>query len=341
MYGTVNTSWITLNRACNLDCEWCYAKNAKIDEMNISDAIEILHFLKTINVSNVTLIGGEPTIYKDLIPLLNMARDNNIHAGIVTNGIALKNKEYLERLIDAGLNGIGLSCKGYNRDSFIQTTGKDMYFDVLKAISNLSETGVPFSVAFVLTKDNIRHIYKGINDVVAAGAKNVRLSFCYDFDACRSSVSALDNPFELAKEFQNCYKEIELASHGNLNLFQSLPLCVWDKDFILELESKNQISSVCQLLRKSGLIFDCDLSIIPCNAMYDYKIGEFKESFYDADSFNDYWNSQKIITFYNKLRAVPDLECTTCQLYKKCAGGCVSNWFNYSFNDLKKMKGEL
>ena len=43
MNGKVSTCWLTINRACNLNCHWCYAKNATIQDMHIDDAFSIIN----------------------------------------------------------------------------------------------------------------------------------------------------------------------------------------------------------------------------------------------------------------------------------------------------------
>lgn len=338
MNGKVSSCWLTINRACNLNCQWCYAKNATVQDMEIQDATKIIEFLPTIDVHDIILIGGEPTVYKDLVQVLERSKENGIEVGIVTNGIALKNESYLSRLAEAGVSHFGVSMKGFDRQSYIETTGKDGYQDVLTAISNLSKTEIPFSVSFVMTEENISKIHLGVADVIKAGAKRVRLSFCYDFEACRTDVRAVRNPFVLAKLFEENYPAINEACNGNMGLFQSLPFCVFNQEFVETLNNRNQLTSVCQVLQKNGLVFDTDLSIIPCNAMYDFKIGRFGESFNDAESFYTYWNGKEIEEFYCKLRALPDAACTKCDSCANCGGGCVSNWFNYSFDELMKMK---
>lgn len=341
MYGKVGICWLNLNRNCNLNCSWCYAKNAGNQEVSVYDACRIIDFLVELKVNHLTLIGGEPTVYKDLDKVLRHAHKNNINVGIVTNGIRLSDKSYLEYLLSCGLKDVGLSLKGYNQDNFKKTTGVNSYSNVLKGIQNLKDLNVPFSVSFVIAKDDIKHISSGIKDARSHGAESFNFGFCADFEACRTDKISIENPFLLAEEFEKYYQDIDLASNGRFVLHQTLPLCVWNKEIIETLSTKHQIRSSCQLLKKNGLIFNTDLSIIPCNSMYDYRIGKFGEDFSDATSFLEFWNSDKVMNFYSKLAALPDIECKTCEGWKLCGGGCVANWFNYNFDMLKKQKQDL
>lgn len=339
MYGKVTNCWITLNRACNLKCEWCYAKDASNRTMQFEDVTKVLDFLKQIDVHSVTLIGGEPTVYPEIFEVIKKARNNGIRVGMVTNGVKLVNKKFLDELIDSGISSISVSLKGYDKESFIETAKCDAFEDVLQGIRNLSDNSVPYSVSFVLTEKNIPFISKGIDSIVQCGAKSIGLAFCYNFESCRSNQPGIVNPYLFSQIFMDNYEEINTASNGRFSLHQTLPLCVWPIEFIEKLNERRQIRSICQLLNKNGLIFDTDLSVIPCNAMYDYKFGKYGVDFEDAITFDKFWNSEKVQQIYDKLRALPDHECAICERYVNCGGGCVSNWFNYSFGELKRMKG--
>ena len=172
MYGKVGICWLNLNRKCNLKCNWCYAKNANDQELSVNDAYRIIDFLLDIKINHLTLIGGEPTVYRDLDKIVYYAHEKNINVGIVTNGVQLSEKKYLEHLVACGLKDVGLSLKGYDRLSFKTTTGVDSYSKALLGIQNLKELNIPFSVSFVISKDDIKHISSGIRDARMYGAES-------------------------------------------------------------------------------------------------------------------------------------------------------------------------
>ncbi len=342
METKIKGSWLTVNRKCNISCEWCYAKNSPKTEMSLSNATKLLSFLEQLGVKRVIIIGGEPTLYKHLPELIKNAASRNMQTVLITNGILIADESYIEKLAKEGLNRINISLKGYDRESYYKTTGCDKYEEVLQGIRFASKYIKYNTVSFVLTSNNIERIHKGIKDAVDYGASNIGLSFCYNFDTCHSDFptnnTAYENPYELASLFENNYSSINKAANSNFNLFQTLPLCVWNEDFLKILKNNHQISSICQLLCKNGLIFDTDMTLIPCNAMYNTKLGKFGNDFSDNEQFCDFWQSKNIQHFYNKITAYPDKKCIDCNHWKNCGGGCISNWFNYSFKELEKMR---
>ena len=340
MENRVTACWLTINRACNLRCKWCYARNADRAQMDLTSIKELLDFLVTTDIRNVIILGGEPTCADYLIELISACKKRALKSIVVTNGIKLADGDYLDTLVAAGVNSISLSQKAHDRKSYIEVTGVDCYNAFLQAVRNVSQTGIDSVASFVLTTENIPFLPQSIRMLRECGAKKFSLGFCYDFEVCRSAKGNPENPYRLWNTFSAYYEEIHAASEGKFVLQMGLPLCVDNQGLVDVLNERGQILTVCQLLRRSGLILDTDMSIIPCNAMFNYKLGKYGASFTDRRSFEQFWSSKVLTVFYNKLRAAPDKECLKCGLWSNCGGGCISNWFNYSFSELKGMKGD-
>lgn len=340
MGNNITACWITINRACNLKCTWCYAKSAENSQMDFSSIKQLLDFLTTMSIKNVIILGGEPTCSRDLISIISECKKRQIYSIVVTNGIRLADKDYLESLIAAGVGTINMSQKAHSSKDYLEVTGVDCYNKFLHAVRNVSQTGVDFVVSYVLTSQSIQHIPESMISLRECGAKRFSLGFCYDFEICRSAKSSPENPYILWNEFSKYYNDINAACEGKFILQMGLPICVADMDLINLMNERKQILTVCQLLRRTGLILDTDMSVIPCNAMFNYKLGKFGISFTDKDSFDRFWNSDELNEFYNRLKAAPSVECVKCNSWENCGGGCISNWFNYKFEELSRLKEE-
>lgn len=74
---------------CNLECEYCDTKwaNTLLRPMEILNESEILDYIKSTGIKNVTLTGGEPLIQEGIeILIKTLAAEKNIHVEIETNG---------------------------------------------------------------------------------------------------------------------------------------------------------------------------------------------------------------------------------------------------------------
>lgn len=332
--------WLTVNRACNLRCKWCYAQSTNFlasDDMELDVAKQAIDICKEMKIKHIIIIGGEPTIYKNLFNVIDYCHSQNLGCGIVTNGLACKDLSFVNELKQHKINSISLSLKGENRDIFKEITGRDAYEDTKEAITNCLNNGVRVTVSMVLTEENINSFLSGIKEMVSLGVKDFHFSFCYEFDMQmeHNNYLKIHNPRKLIKDFMNIYPELDKITNHNFTFQNGLPLCLWDEKDIELLKKNGQISTVCQLLGKSGLIFDPKGYVIPCNAMPSIKLGQLNKDFSNSKELIDYMESEPIKKVYNKLCGVPDLDCLKCSKLENCGGGCVCQWTNYSFDDLK------
>ena len=110
---------IVATNSCQCDCPYCI--NSLTDrtlqmplekaKKNISKAI------KELDVKEAVILGGEPTLYKDLFPLINFLKESSLRrVGLTTNGIKLKDRDFLINLIHTGIDFINIS---YHNEDFI------------------------------------------------------------------------------------------------------------------------------------------------------------------------------------------------------------------------------
>ena len=333
--------WITVNRDCNIACKWCYAKNIDKNEicrMPLTSAKKIVDMCKELGITSVVLIGGEPTLYQPLTDLISYCKYLNINTTLITNGIKLSDEIYCRELIHAGLTGVNLSLKGNDKENFEVVAGKDYFEKVLQGIENINKNNLSNSVSMVITNENINTFLDGIRAAKSAGAKFFTLSYCYNFNVCgEKDYLTKNNIRALIDGFVENYEELDKITEGKFSFSQSLPLCLWDEAFIKKLETKGQISSVCQLLKRAGLIFDTEGNLIPCNAMHQLKLGKLGKDFNSAKELLEYIDNKEINNVYDKLCAVPDKLCLECEKYANCGGGCVTQWTNYNFDEIKNI----
>jgi len=96
---------------CNLKCKYCYTLSNSSLLLPEDRPIEKLTGIIKNFDGNVTLIGGEPTIRKDLIQLVRIAKgsDNKQKISIATNGQRLRDINLVKELKESGLDFVFLS----------------------------------------------------------------------------------------------------------------------------------------------------------------------------------------------------------------------------------------
>lgn len=100
---------------------------------------------------------------------------------------------------------------------------------------------------------------------------------------------------------------------------------------------KNKLALPCQIHTKSGITFDTDLNLIPCNMGLDIKLGQFGKDFSNFKEFRKFAKKGKYREVNDELSQIPDRKCKRCKYYKAYNGGCPILWRNYSYNSMKKI----
>lgn len=335
-----NGAWITVNRKCNLRCKWCYAEGTeynKDSEMSLGFAKEIILLIKSLNIKNVIIIGGEPTLWPHLIEFNQFCKSLDIKTTLVTNAIKFSEDLFWGAYNQNPNTRVGISIKAYDILSFKKACGSSSLNRVELGIKRSAELFGKFGVSFVYNsfiKDNLINTAKF---AMENGAKNVSISPCiptFNGDSVEDKYSIEIDEF--ISDFMRDYKILSDITKGKLYLSMKIPFCLWPKAFIEELLFKKQISSICQVRKKSGIIFDTDGKLLMCNNLFSYPIGYHKKDFVDKNSIISLLNSPRIVSYYDRINSYPSQKCINCSKYQICAGGCPLIWSIY---DPKIIKG--
>ena len=155
---------IDVTNRCNLRCPVCFANAAAAGYLyeptqdEIRQMLRNLRNLKPHPCPAIQYAGGEPTVRKDIVELVKMAKEEGFtHVQIATNGIRLAKRENLAKeLKAAGLNTVYLAFDGVTPEPYINNRGRDLLPDKIQAIENCRKVGL--GVVLVPT------LVKGVND---------------------------------------------------------------------------------------------------------------------------------------------------------------------------------
>ena len=155
---------IDVTNRCNLRCPVCFANAAAAGYLyeptqdEIRQMLKNLRNLKPYPTPAIQYAGGEPTVRKDIVELVAMAKEEGFtHVQIATNGLRLARKENLAKeLKEAGLNTVYLAFDGVTPEPYINNRGKDLLPQKLQAIENCRKARL--GVVLVPT------LIKGVND---------------------------------------------------------------------------------------------------------------------------------------------------------------------------------
>ncbi|MHA2280097.1 MAG: radical SAM protein [Promethearchaeota archaeon] len=162
---------------CNGRCEWCIEKTGWHPKEKVHWKIIADEAINT-GRKNIILLGGEPTLYKNLGTIIDYLHTAGLKVYITTNGSRL-NREYIQNELRF-LSGINISIHSYNLDDNESITGVKLTDDVLKeATYFLKSIGVNIRFNCNLIKDHIydeEEILSYIRFAQILGADSVRFA---------------------------------------------------------------------------------------------------------------------------------------------------------------------
>ncbi|CAG7942304.1 unnamed protein product [Penicillium nalgiovense] len=137
---------ISVTERCNLRCLYCMPEEG-VDlspSAKLLTSPEILYLSSLFvsqGVTKIRLTGGEPTVRKDIVPLMQdigKLRQNGLRElCLTTNGISLHRK--LDPMVEAGLTGVNLSLDTLDPFQFQIMTRRKGFDAVMKSIDRILE----------------------------------------------------------------------------------------------------------------------------------------------------------------------------------------------------------
>lgn len=137
---------IQLTERCNLHCEHCFVSAESRGDMMDFDKFKklIIPQLVKSNVNKVTLTGGEPFVYPQLIDVIKLLVDEDIEVSICTNA-TLITKEFLQKIDEDKNIHFNVSLDGFSSDSHGMFRGNNdpqVFKKIIRNIEMLGERGV-------------------------------------------------------------------------------------------------------------------------------------------------------------------------------------------------------
>lgn len=142
-----------------------YAPTKRVDrELTTAEWCTILDKAWQAGIPHITFTGGEATLREDLPDLIACAEKNGQVCGLLTDGLKLADRKYLETLLQTGLDHILFILQPGNADSW-------------KALEIIMPEDIFVTVHSTVTKDNAQKAPEHLEKLAALGVKSLSLTF--------------------------------------------------------------------------------------------------------------------------------------------------------------------
>ena len=166
---------------CNFRCAFCVWGETLLprgERILLEDLEGFLRAHRGQGFERVNLHGGEPTLRRDLLPLLGRIRELGYPSvSLQTNGWRLADRAFVESLVRAGVSAFIISVHGHTPEMQDGLAGaRGSLHRLLRGMANVRALGGRIQTNTVVTRLNHRHLPEIAALVLAAGASHVNLS---------------------------------------------------------------------------------------------------------------------------------------------------------------------
>ena len=219
---------ISVTERCNLRCLYCMPEEGvelspQAKQLTSPEILYLLSLFVSQGVTKIRLTGGEPTVRKDIVPLMQdigtLRRHGLRELCLTTNGISLHRK--LDPMVEAGLTGVNLSLDTLDPFQFQVMTRRKGFDAVMKSIDRILEMN-KLGAAIKLKINCV--VMRGLNDreiipfVELSREKPIEVRFIeyMPFDGNKWSQGKMLSYQEMLTVIREKYPSLEkVADHKN------------------------------------------------------------------------------------------------------------------------------
>ena len=152
---------VIMGHACNVECDYCtITREMRRDSLSTTDIARHLHRGRSDGLDVVSFGGGEPTIRRDLVPLVRLARELGYRTiKIQSNGLMYAYEDFALSLLDAGANQFNISVMGRDREMYRGIMDRPDAFDLVVAgLGHLVRSDARVVADVIMKRDTITRL---------------------------------------------------------------------------------------------------------------------------------------------------------------------------------------
>ncbi|HPO58698.1 MAG TPA: radical SAM protein, partial [Anaerolineaceae bacterium] len=169
---------LALTYRCNNQCSHCYnARPRQYPELSVEEWHQVIDRLWEIGIPHIVFTGGEPTLVRHLPELIAHAERNGQITGINTNGRRLKDPEFVQRLVDAGLDHVQITLESHDpaiHDEMVAAPGA--WQDTVAGLRNVLQTRLFVMTNTTLLTNNAHRLAETLDFLAETGVPTVGLN---------------------------------------------------------------------------------------------------------------------------------------------------------------------
>ncbi|MCD6263551.1 radical SAM protein [Candidatus Bathyarchaeota archaeon] len=300
---------LALTFRCQNNCLHCYAGGPhETPELSTEDWKRVMDRLHELGVFIYTFTGGEPTLREDLPELLAHAQRIGAVTGLITNGRRLKDEEYVESLVEAGLDFVQITLESHLpevHDAITQSPGS--WEETVEGIRRIVPTPIYATTNTTLNRMNADHFLETIQFIHDLGVRAFGCNSLIYSGKAPEVAEEFALPIEGLKELLPKVLVKARALEMKFNWFTPTPYCVLNP---VSLGLGVKSCSAC----RANMCIGPQGEVYPCQSYFE-PLGNILR-----DDWDSIWNHPLCQEIRNRDYA-PE-KCRECPEFQICGAGC-------------------
>jgi cyclic pyranopterin phosphate synthase len=191
---------VILGYDCNLACDYCtISPEMRPRALSTSAVVDALKNGRADGFEAVSFTGGEPTLRKDLLGLVQAAkRLGYVDLKVQTNGLMLAQAANLDRLIAAGLTRLHVSIHTHVAEAYERLVRRESTFALMEqAVVQAARRPITFVADAIIDTDTWRSLPGAIDWLADRGVREVHLWYVSLTDGNRDNLASLPQMSEV------------------------------------------------------------------------------------------------------------------------------------------------
>jgi len=299
---------LAITYRCNNNCAHCYNDRSRgCQEISTDDWKQILDKLWELGIPHVVFTGGEPTMRTDLVELVAHAENNGQITGFNTNARRLSNPDYLNNLVQAGLDHVQITLESHNPTihNAMVAGGPNAWQETVAGLRNALKSPLYVMTNTTLLQVNSPYLSETLKFLAREGVPTLGLNAL--IYSGRGLTVGNGLPESELPALLKTARQLTEEHNQRLIWYTPTQYCHFDP-VLLDLGVKGCTAAL------YNMCIEPDGNVIPCQSYYQ-ALGNLVK-----DPWNAIWNHELAVSLRERQNIPP--ACTTCSLLPECGGGC-------------------
>ena len=292
---------------CNNECPHCYNARARTyPELTTEDWLKVIDRLWELNIPHLVFTGGEPTLREDLPELIRYAENIGQITGLNTNGRRISDPEYLDKLIQAGLDHVQITLESHRsevHDRMVASRGA--WDQTIRGIRGAVQSPLYVMTNTTMLEDNHLELGQTLDFLAELGVPTVGLNaLIYSGKGKEVGTGLSEDQLEPLLEIAQ-----EKTDRAGQRLIWYTPTAYCHFN---PLDHDLGVKGCTAALY--NMCVEPDGGVIPCQSYYS-RLGHVLQ-----DPWESIWEHPLAVQLRER-QGLPE-ECAYCGLLFECGGGC-------------------